>query len=89
MSLSSGEIKQLADERVMKTYGRYDLALADPPYTSKAAPRLVERWLQNPFSTVLSVEHPRELMLPGKGSRRVHEDSAVTTYRSTATTPEG
>lgn len=68
---------------------RYDLALADPPYSSTAAQRLVERWFQDPFSTILSVEHPRELMLPGKGSRRVHEDSAVTTYHSTATTPEG
>ena len=63
----------------------YDLALADPPYTSRAAERLVERWHRSPFSTILTVEHSRELILPGKGARRVHEDSAVTTYRLTLT----
>ena len=60
----------------------YDLALADPPYTSSGANRLVERWHRKPFSTILSVEHSRDVFLPGKGSRRVHEDSAVTTYRT-------
>lgn len=64
----------------------YDLTLADPPYTSTAARRLVERWHRKPFSTILSVEHNREIILPGKGSRRVHEDSAVTTYRTSART---
>ena len=60
----------------------YDLALADPPYTSSGANRLVERWHRGPFSTILSVEHSRDVILPGKGTRRVHEDSAVTTYRT-------
>lgn len=59
----------------------YDLALADPPYASNAAEALVRLWLERPFSTILSVEHPREVALPGKGARRVLEDSAVTTYR--------
>lgn len=59
----------------------YDLAFADPPYTSPVAERLVDSWLQRPFSTILSVEHSREVTLPGKGSRRVHGDSAVTIYR--------
>lgn len=61
---------------------RYDLAFADPPYTSSAALRLVERWHQQPFSAVLSLEHAREVILPGKGTRRVHEDSAITIYRA-------
>ncbi len=64
----------------------YDLAFADPPYTSRMAERLVEIWLTRPFSGVLSIEHSRELLLPGKGSRRVLDDSAVTTYRATRKT---
>ena len=61
---------------------RYDLAFADPPYTSNAAVQLAERWHLRPFSTVFSLEHAREIILPGKGARRVHEDSAVTLYRT-------
>jgi 16S rRNA (guanine966-N2)-methyltransferase len=64
----------------------YDLAFADPPYTSRMAERLVQIWLTRPFSGVLSIEHSRELLLPGKGSRRVLDDSAVTTYRATRKT---
>jgi 16S rRNA (guanine966-N2)-methyltransferase len=63
--------------------GAYDLAFADPPYSSRMSERLVERWLALPFSAVLSIEHSRELLLPGKGRRRVLDDSAVTTYRAT------
>jgi 16S rRNA (guanine966-N2)-methyltransferase len=65
----------------------YDLALADPPYSSQVAERLVEAWLRRPFAPLLSVEHAREVSLPGKGARRVHEDSAITTYR--LSTPKG
>jgi 16S rRNA (guanine966-N2)-methyltransferase len=60
----------------------YDLAFADPPYTSKAGERLVALWLDDPFSTILSLEHSREVTLPGKGALRVHGDSAITTYRT-------
>ncbi len=60
----------------------YDMAFADPPYTSNSAEALAKRWNHRPFSAILSVEHPREVILPGKGSRRVHGDSAVTTYRA-------
>jgi len=59
----------------------YTLALADPPYTSEAAERLVSLWLKKPFSTILSVEHAADRRLPGRGSRRVFGDSAITTYR--------
>lgn len=69
--------------------GDYDLTLADPPYTSKAAEGLVESWLQRPFSPILSVEHSRGVILPGKGSRRVHGDSAITTYRIAKPTEKG
>ena len=59
----------------------YDVALADPPYSSQAAERLITLWLERPFSRILSVEHATERKLPGKGRRRVLGDSAVTTYR--------
>jgi len=69
--------------RFLERTGRlaYDLTLADPPYTSRAAERLVEIWTDHPYSRVLSVEHARDLMLPPGGVRRVFEDSAVTVYR--------
>jgi 16S rRNA (guanine966-N2)-methyltransferase len=59
----------------------YDVVLADPPYTSRAAERLVKLWLERPFSRTLAVEHATEKSLPGPGKRRVFKDSTVTTYR--------
>jgi 16S rRNA (guanine966-N2)-methyltransferase len=59
----------------------YDVTFADPPYTSGAAARLVRLWLARPFSSILSVEHPRTAILPGGGRRRVLEDSCVTVLR--------
>jgi 16S rRNA (guanine966-N2)-methyltransferase len=59
----------------------YDLALADPPYSSHLADRLAVRWLDNPFSRILSLEHAADHSLPGRGHRRVFGDTAVTTYR--------
>ncbi|MFC1574833.1 RsmD family RNA methyltransferase [Gemmatimonadota bacterium] len=59
----------------------YDLVLADPPYTSTLADRLVALWMERPFGRVLSIEHSADRTLPGKGSRRVRSESAVTTYR--------
>jgi 16S rRNA (guanine966-N2)-methyltransferase len=59
----------------------YDLALADPPYTSKAVDRLVGLWLERPFSLILSVEHAADRTLPKGGRRRRFGDTAVTTYR--------
>lgn len=69
--------------------GVYDLAFADPPYTSTAAATIVSRWMERPFSTILSVEHARTLTLPGKGARRVLGDSAVTTFRIPPVKNEG
>lgn len=42
----------------------YDIALADPPYRSRQLDRLVQRWLADPFSRVLSVEHAFDHPLP-------------------------
>ena len=59
----------------------YDIALADPPYDSTLAQRLVVLWQRRPFSRILSVEHAASVTLPGRGSRRLFGDSAVTTFR--------
>lgn len=67
--------------------GFYDVALADPPYEHALAERLVQRWLDAPFSTVLLMEHTpdREMPRPGAGSmihvaRRTEGHAALTRY---------
>lgn len=63
----------------------YDLCLADPPYTSSLARRLVEQWLERPFAAVLAVETDTAERLPrGPGvglERLVVDDTAVTILR--------
>jgi len=61
--------------------GAYDLAFADPPYGSRMLDRVIESWQQKRFAPVLAVEHARTHELPGKGQRRVFEETAVTIYR--------
>ncbi len=56
----------------------YDIALADPPYGSRKLDRIVDRWLDTPFSDVLAVEHAIDHQLPVKGKRRRVGDSMVT-----------
>lgn len=58
--------------------GAYDLAFADPPYGSRKLDRVVERWLQVPFSRILSVEHGREHRCPGRGRRHDFGETRVT-----------
>ncbi len=59
----------------------YDVVLADPPYASKKADRIVRRWLDAPFSRLLAVEHAADHDLPGKGKRHKFGDSVITIYR--------
>jgi 16S rRNA (guanine966-N2)-methyltransferase len=61
--------------------GAYDLALADPPYASELAARLVLRWRERPFSRLISVEHAAGKSLPQGGATRVFGDAAISTYR--------
>jgi len=61
--------------------GAYDVVLADPPYTSSLAERLVRIWKECPFARVLSVEHAAGAALPRGGRSWRFEDSEVTTYR--------
>jgi 16S rRNA (guanine966-N2)-methyltransferase len=61
--------------------GAYDVALADPPYTSDLAARTVQRWLEMPFSRVLGVEHAPGKSLPGRGKTRQVGEGALSIYR--------
>lgn len=49
--------------------GAYDIAFADPPYGSRKLDRVVARWHEVPFATILGVEHQREHRLEGKAKR--------------------
>jgi 16S rRNA (guanine966-N2)-methyltransferase len=57
--------------------GAYDVALADPPYTTDHAQRLVDVFRECRFAAVLGVEHRATLALPGDDTRR-YGDVALT-----------
>lgn len=59
----------------------FDVAFADPPYSTGLAMRLAELWLAVPFARVLGVEHEKAIVLPGS-DRRVYGDTVVTFFRS-------
>jgi 16S rRNA (guanine966-N2)-methyltransferase len=59
----------------------YDVCFADPPYRQGFAVRLAERWLAEPFSRVLGLEHEREAILPEGGSLRRYGSTSLTFYR--------
>lgn len=56
----------------------YDIAFVDPPYGSRKLDRVVARWLEQPFSRILSVEHAPDHALPLKGKSIRVGDSTVT-----------
>jgi 16S rRNA (guanine966-N2)-methyltransferase len=62
----------------------YDIAFVDPPYGSLKLDRIVERWLEQPFSRILSCEHSPDHKLPVRGKRLTVGDSALTIIRSNA-----
>ena len=57
--------------------GEFDIVLADPPYTTDQAARLVSLFRQNPFGRILSVEHRSDQELEGDNTRR-YGDTAIT-----------
>ncbi len=59
----------------------YDLALADPPYRTDAAARLVARFRERPFARLLVVEHPARIEVSGDETRR-YGDTALTFCRA-------
>jgi 16S rRNA (guanine966-N2)-methyltransferase len=58
----------------------YDVAFADPPYGSRKLDRVLERWLEVPFSSILGLEHEPSHDLPGGGRTLRFADSVVTIY---------
>ncbi|HVS59696.1 MAG TPA: 16S rRNA (guanine(966)-N(2))-methyltransferase RsmD [Gemmatimonadaceae bacterium] len=60
----------------------FDVAFADPPYASGDAQRLAARWIEKPFSKVLSIEHSAKEAMPGNGVTRKYGSTAITFYRS-------
>jgi len=70
--------------------GSYDIALADPPYTSKLSERILEAWKVKPFARVLGLEHSAEVVLPGRASvRRRMGDGAFTIFEVASGSPGG
>ena len=57
--------------------GRYEIALADPPYAGDYAGHLVSRFRAAPFADVLAVEHAATVEVSGDDTRR-YGDSALT-----------
>ena len=60
----------------------YDVAFADPPYTSGDAAKLAQYWIGTPFSRVLSVEHDAKAAMPEGGVTRKYGSTAITFYRN-------
>ncbi|MEX2283876.1 MAG: RsmD family RNA methyltransferase [Gemmatimonadota bacterium] len=56
----------------------YDIAFADPPYSSRKLDRIVKRWLEVPFSRFLGLEHAPDHDFGVKGKSRRVGDSMVT-----------
>ena len=60
-----------------QTTGAYDLVLADPPYATDYAERLVTEFRSRPFARVLAVEHASGVTLAGDDTRR-YGDTSIT-----------
>lgn len=62
--------------------GSYDVALADPPYSTDQARRLSDVFRTRNFARVLSIEHEAELDLHGDETRRYGNVAVTFFYRS-------
>jgi 16S rRNA (guanine966-N2)-methyltransferase len=60
----------------------YEVVLADPPYATDQAVRLLEIYRRCTFAQVLSVEHPARLDCPGDETRRYGDVALTFCYRS-------
>lgn len=59
----------------------FDIGLADPPYETGAAHRLVDVWLERPFAGILCVEHaPSELDGFASSWRRTYGDTELSFF---------
>ncbi len=81
--LHAGDQARVVTEDVFRFLRRvdepYDIALADPPYGSGYASRLVEHFREEPFARELWLEHPvrEELSLPSSAKTRRYGDTAL------------
>jgi len=62
------------------TEGDYDVGFADPPYDRGLASAVVECWLNEPFATILGVEHSKRETMPPGGYWRKYGGTMVTFY---------
>jgi 16S rRNA (guanine966-N2)-methyltransferase len=63
--------------------GAYDVAFADPPYTSKLSERILEAWRVKPFARILGLEHAADVILSApKAVRRRVGEGAFTIVRA-------
>lgn len=60
----------------------YDIAFVDPPYGSRKLDRVVSRWLAQPFSRILALEHEPGHKLHVRGKSVRAGDSVFTIIRS-------
>lgn len=60
--------------------GQYDVALADPPYATDDAARLVELFRATPFARVFAIEHAADRTLLGDDTRRYGDTAITFTY---------
>ena len=56
----------------------YDIAFLDPPYGSRKLDRVIQRWLDLPFSRILAVEHAPDHSIALEGQSRQVGESMVT-----------
>ena len=82
--LGAGDEVRVVSDDVFRFLGRvdepFDVALADPPYGTGAAARLVERFVEEAFAQELWLEHPfrESLPLPESARTRRYGDTALT-----------
>ena len=60
--------------------GAYDVALADPPYSSKKVDLVIAQWLQVRFARILALEHPVGHEVPKGGKTLDFGETVVTVY---------
>ena len=73
------DVRRLLDDAAPRTW---DVAFADPPYTTDLAQEIAARWLAVPFADVLGIEHPARVVLPGEGDLRRYGETAITFFRA-------
>ncbi len=73
------DVRRVLEETPARTW---DVAFADPPYTTGVAEEIAAAWLAVPFADVLGIEHSARVVLPGDGDVRRYGDTAITFYRA-------